>query len=127
MNADLDMANFVVSSLHGHFPYGQRYVLVHNCPWFLSALRNVIFAMLPAHVRRSVKFSSDRSIDEYIDHCNLPDYMGGGEQNSKYRWMPTSLRSTVEILNVTDEEYKRVKKYYDKVRTIVQTPVGSLN
>lgn len=121
------MANFVVSTLSSYFPAGQKYVLVHNCPWFLSALRNVIFAMLPAHVRRTVKFSCDRNIHEFIDRTSLPDYMGGGEGNSVYRWMPDGLRSTLEVLKVNDDEYKKVKRYYDKVRTIVQTPVSYLN
>lgn len=114
------MASFVVQTIRQYFPYGQAYALIHNCPWFLNALRNIIFTMLPNNVRKTVRFSNEKTIDEYISKDNLPDYLGGiGEQSKNYRYLPENLKTTVEILNINDEEYKKVKKYYDKSKTII--------
>ena len=41
-NADLEMASFLNNTLKSYFPSGQRYVLVHNLPWLLNFLKNVV-------------------------------------------------------------------------------------
>ena len=115
------MASFVVQTIRQYFPYGQSYTIVHNCPWFLNALRNIIFTMLPNNVRKSVRFSNEKTIDELISKDNLPDYLGGvGEMNRQYRYLPDNLKTTTEILTINDEDYKKVKKYYDKSKIIIE-------
>ena len=76
-NADLEMSNFVNSTLKNYFPYGQKYVLNHNLPWLLNAIKSVIFTMLPANVKKRIRFSTDKTIQELIPRDQLPEYMGG--------------------------------------------------
>lgn len=77
--------------------------------------------MLPGNVRKTVRFSNDKTIDAYISKDNLPDYLGGtGEQSKNYRGViPDNLKTTAEILNINGEDYKKVKKYYEKSRSII--------
>lgn len=115
------MASFVVHTIRQYFPFGQSYALIHNCPWFLNALRNIIFNLLPNNVRKTVRFSNKKTIEDFISKEELPDYLGGvGEKNKNYRYMPENLRTTAELLNINGEEYRKVKNYYDKSRTIIE-------
>lgn len=118
-NADLEMCNFVNNTLKNYFPYGQKYVLNHNLPWLLNALKNVVIAMLPASVRKRIKFSTDKNIRDFIPDDELPSYMGG-YNNHPYPYVPDTVISTSEmvstdILKLSEEEEFRVYKYYDKV------------
>lgn len=77
--------------------------------------------MLPNNVRKTVRFSNEKTIDEFIDRDNLPDYLGGlGAKNKSYRHIPENLKSVAVILNINGEDYKKVKKYYDKSKTIIE-------
>lgn len=118
-NADMEMANFVNTTLRGYFPSGQKYVLIHNLPWLLNALKNIVFAMLPSNVKQRIKFSSDKNIKEYIPEANLPEYMGGTCQ-SVYPVVPQQTFTTAELIKVgtlpmSSDEQTRVKKYYEKL------------
>jgi len=118
-NSDMDMTNFLNSTLKNYFPYGQKYVLTHNLPWLLNAIKNVVFTWLPSNVKRRIKFSNDKSIGEFIDVEHLPPYMGGKNQNP-YPTIPNGVLTTSQmvkegILPLTDEEEARVQKYYERV------------
>lgn len=118
-NADIEMANFLNSTLKNYFPSGQMYVLGHNLPWLLNAVKNIIFAMLPSNVKRRIKFSNDKTITDFISRDSLPGYMGG-TSNQMYPYVPTGALFTSEmvkqgILSLNQEEESRVHKYYDKL------------
>ena len=118
-NADIEMANFLNSSLKNYFPSGQMYVLGHNLPWLLNAVKNIIFAMLPANVKRRIKFSTDKTITDFISKDQLPGYMSG-TSTQVYPYIPKGAMSTSEmvkegILNLSPEEESRVHKYYEKL------------
>jgi hypothetical protein len=118
-NADLEMSNFVNNTLKNYFPYGQKYVLNHNLPWLLNALKNVVIAMLPSNVKKRIKFSNDKTIREFIADEQLPTYMGG-TNNYPYPYIPQGAITTSEmvqkqILKLSSEEELRVQKYYEKV------------
>lgn len=118
-NTDLEMANFVNSTLKNYFPHGQKYVLNHNLPWLLNAIKSVIFAMLPANVKRRIRFSTDKTIHELIPRDQLPEYMGGTNAQP-YPVCPRGVLTTSEmakesLLPLTPEEESRVHKYYEKV------------
>lgn len=133
-SADLEMANFVNNTLKNYFPYGQKYVLSHNLPWLLTALKNVIFAMLPTNVKKRIKFSNDKVIRDFIPDEQLPSYMGG-TNNHPYPYVPRGVLTTAEmtkqgVLKMSSEEELRVQKYYEKVYADVKasnvvTPVPS--
>ena len=118
-NADLEMSNFLNSTLKSYFPYGQKYVLNHNLPWLLNAIKAVIFAMLPANVKRRIRFSNDKTIEELISRDQLPGYMGGSNP-APYPTTPRGVLTTSEmakesLLPLSPEEEQRVHKYYAKV------------
>jgi len=124
-NADMEMSNFVNTTLKNYFPYGQKYVLNHNLPWLLNAIKNVIFAMLPANVKKRIKFSNEKTLRDFIPEEQLPLYMGGSN-NYPYPYVPRAVLTTSEmvkqgILTLTSEEELRVQKYYEKVYSDVKT------
>lgn len=119
-NADHEMVNFVNSTLRNYFPSGQMYVLSHNLPWLLNAIKTVVFTMLPSNVKKRIKFSNDKTIDEYIDKCWLPPYMGGTCNQVYPAPAPRGVLTTAEmakdkILPLNSEEELRVQKYYERV------------
>lgn len=125
-NADIEMATFLNSTLKNYFPSGQMYVLGHNLPWLLNAVKNIIFAMLPANVKRRIKFSNDKTIAEFISKDQLPSYMSG-TSTQVYPYIPKGSLSTSEmvkhgLLSLTPEEESRVHKYYDKLYSDLKRP-----
>ena len=119
-NADLEMVNFVNGTLRNYFPHGQVYVLSHNLPWLLTALKTVVFTMLPANVKKRIKFSNDKSITEYIELSSLPPYMGGTSNTPYPLPVPRGVLTTAEMVKKRDmplsaEEELRVQKYYERV------------
>ncbi|RWS24677.1 motile sperm domain-containing protein 2-like protein [Leptotrombidium deliense] len=125
VNADLEMANFLVSTLRSYFPSGQQYILIHNLPWYLTALKNVVFAMLPGYVKNRIKSSSETTLEDYITKNNLPDYLGG-ETGDAYRVIPDGLKTTMQMSNdgemptINEQDLQKVAKYYEKVRSIIK-------
>ncbi|RWS09627.1 Motile sperm domain-containing protein 2-like protein [Dinothrombium tinctorium] len=122
-NSDLEMANFLVSVLRNYFPSGQKYILIHNLPWFLNAIKNVVFTMLPSNVKRRIKSSNERTITEYISLANLPDYLNG-EGGDAYRVIPANVKTTVQLakegtFKLSEDDLQKVAKYYEKVRDII--------
>lgn len=118
-NADMEMTNFLNSTLKNYFPHGQKYVLNHNLPWLLNAIKSVIFTMLPANVKRRIRFSTDKTITELIPIEQLPPYMGG-RNPEPYPVTPRGVLTTSEmakeaLLPLTPDEESRVLKYYEKV------------
>lgn len=123
-NADMDMVHFMNSTLKNFFPYGQKYVLNHNVPWLLRAIKTVIFAMLPANVKQRLKFSDDKTIHEFISRDQLPYYMGGTNPEP-YPLVPRGVLTTSEMAKealfpLTPDEEAKVLKYYDKVYEMVK-------
>lgn len=119
-NADLEMVNFVNGTLRNYFPHGQMYVLSHNIPWLLTALKTVVYTMLPSNVKKRIKFSSDKNINEFIESSSLPAYMGGTSTQQYPAPAPRGVLTTAEMVKkkdmpLTSEEELRVQKYYEKV------------
>lgn len=109
-NADMDMLLFLVSTLVNYFPKGLSYLLVHNLPWILKPFWHIAKAWIPEEHRQLIKFSNCRTIYEYIDKENLPDFMGG-ECQRDYRQVPdncTSLEEAAKLWGVEHDVVKRV-------------------
>ncbi|XP_074603450.1 motile sperm domain-containing protein 2-like [Brevipalpus obovatus] len=123
-NADIDMANFVISTLRNYFPSGQKYVLVHKLPWLLNAVKSLIFAMLPSYVKRKIKFCDEKGLKDHIPVENLPDYLGGPATHLQYRINPEGTVSTKDLarkglMPMSDEQLSKVHQYYDKLRAFL--------
>lgn len=125
-NADHEMVNFISSTLRDYFPVGQMYVLIHNLPWLLNAIKTFVFSFLPANVKKRIKFSNDKSIEEFIDRSNLPPYMNGTSAQIYPGLIPTGVVSTkdmvkMKILPLNSEEELRVEKYYEKIYNQIES------
>lgn len=120
-NADIDMANFVSSTLRNYFPSGQKYTLVHRLPWLLSAVKTLVYTMLPGYVKKKIRFCDEKSLNEHIDKENLPDYLGGSGKTNDYRVFPDGLSTTRDlttkgILTMSEDQLVKTNQYYDKLR-----------
>ncbi|XP_053202939.1 motile sperm domain-containing protein 2-like [Panonychus citri] len=120
-NADIDMANFVSSTLRNYFPSGQKYILVHRLPWLLSAVKTLVYTMLPGYVKKKIRFCDEKTLTDHIAINNLPDYLGGPGTPSDYRLIPQGLTTTRELtikglLPMSDEQLSKTYQYYDKLK-----------
>lgn len=129
-NADIEMVNFVNSTLRNYFPSGQVYVLSHNLPWLLSAIKSVVFTMLPSNVKKRIKFSTDKTIEDFIEKSSLPPYMGGTCNQIYPAPAPRGVLTTAEmakekILSLTSDEELKIEKYYEKINHEIKNSVKS--
>ncbi|KAI1292885.1 Motile sperm domain-containing protein 2 [Halotydeus destructor] len=119
-NVDMDMVNFVNVTLRHYFPSGQQYVLAHNVPWLLNALKTIMWSVLPANVKRRIKFSNDKTITDYIPADHLPAYILGGSCPRDFRFVPKVALATDDLvssgtLKFDEAGQLRVRKYYEKL------------
>lgn len=77
LNADYQMLLTVIRFVQIGYPIGFSYALVHNMPYILKPLWQVIRPLIADQFKDAVKFSTNETILEYIDEKNLPDFLGG--------------------------------------------------
>lgn len=109
-NADMDNLMFLVSSLVNYFPKGLSYILVHELPWILKPFWIIARAWVSDEHKDLIKFSNSRTIYEYIDRENLPDFMGGTCKRD-YRAAPadcTNLNQAAKLWGVEQQVVKRI-------------------
>lgn len=109
-NADMDMLMFLVTTLVNYFPKGLSYLLVHNLPWILKPFWHIAKAWISEEHRQLIKFSNSRTIYEYVDKENLPDFMGG-ECKCDYKAVPencTSLEEAAKLWGIEHDVIKRI-------------------
>lgn len=124
INADIDMANFVSSTLRNYFPSGQKYTLVFKLPWLLSAVKTLLFTMLPSYVKRKIRFCDEKTLFQHIPQENLPDYLNGPGKSSDYRIYPDGLISTAEMVRkglmpMNEEQLNKTNQYYQRLRKLL--------
>lgn len=76
VNADIDTLSKMISTLKTHFPCGLDFILVVDLPWILKGF----WALVKTWVGSSdslIKFVSRKSISDYFEPSNVPDFMGG--------------------------------------------------
>ena len=81
-NVDLDMVAFIANTLKLYFPMGQKYILIHNLPWYLTYVKDFALKMLPATVQKVLKFSDSKTITDYISPENLPKHLSVSKSSS---------------------------------------------
>lgn len=110
VNADMDILFLLISTLLNYFPKGLSYILVHNLPWILKPFWHIAKAWIPEEHRELVKFSDARTIYEYVERENLPDFMGGTCKRD-YRQPPdncTTLEEAAKLWGIDRSVVKRV-------------------
>lgn len=113
-SADMEMLFFILTILMNYFPKGLSYILVHELPWILKPIWLIARAWIPEEHRDMIKFSNSRTIYEYVDKENLPDFMGGTCEID-YRKAPencTTLREASKLYGIEPEVVKRVLKKF---------------
>lgn len=104
-SADMDMLYYLIWMLRNFFPKGLSYILVHNLPWLLKPFWHIAKVWVPDEHRELVKFSNQKTIFEYIDKENLPDFMGG-TCGRNYRAVPENCTSIAEAIKLWGIEKK---------------------
>lgn len=123
-NADMDMLLFLVSTLVNYFPKGLSYLLVHELPWILKPFWHIAKAWISDEHRQLIKFSNSRTIFEYIDKENLPDFMGGTCKRD-YRAAPENCTTMEEAAKLWGVEQSVVKSILS--RFAEHLPASSLD
>lgn len=109
-NADMDLLRFLVSSLINYFPKGLSYILVHELPWILKPFWHIAKAWIAEEHRQLIKFSDSRTVYEYVDRENLPDFMGGTCKRD-YRAVPENcitLAQAAKLWGIEQDVVKRI-------------------
>jgi hypothetical protein len=76
-NADLNMLQYLVSTLKQYFPGGLNHLLVIDCPWILKAFWSLVKNWIPSHRRDMIKFVSRKDLPKFVPKENIPDFLGG--------------------------------------------------
>lgn len=76
-NVDMELVKFIVTVFKELYPSALGYIIVHNMPWILNAVWQIVKVMLPSEGAQRVVFTSKEGILQYIDRRSLPKYMGG--------------------------------------------------
>jgi hypothetical protein len=84
-NCDLEMVTFMVNVMDNYFPCGVDYILTYELPWVLNAVWKIIRTCIPENSRNLIKSADRKSIGQYVEAKNLPDFMGTGPTQGKCR------------------------------------------
>lgn len=75
-NANLEMLQFVISTIKDYFPLGLRYTLLYNLPGVLRTFWPVVKIWLGDY-KKMIMFANGEEIKKFVDVDNLPKYLGG--------------------------------------------------
>jgi hypothetical protein len=113
-NVDMDLLFFVITTLVNYFPKGLSYMLVHELPWVLRSFWVVAKQWLADDHKDLVKFSDSRTIYEYFEEQNLPDFVGGTCKRD-YRTVPDNsitLTQAAKRWNLNEEECFKIRRKF---------------
>ncbi|KAI1305261.1 Motile sperm domain-containing protein 2 [Halotydeus destructor] len=120
-NADLDLLFYCIHTLRNYFPAGINNVLIVDLPWVLRACWKMAKPLVPERGRHMVQFITKKELANYIDHSNIPDFMGGScplpYKGPKVVPMgsPTTARFCTEVLGLSEKSAHRVCSTYRPV------------
>ena len=109
-NCDVEFLQFLITCATEHAPIGLQYIIVYKLPWILNAFWSIAKNLLPAYLANRVRFCDERSVREFIDPQNLPDFMEGNCKRN-YRWIPAGCPSVFKLANahgITDAEIEKI-------------------
>lgn len=109
-NCDVDFLQFLISCATEHAPVGLQYIIVYRLPWVMNAFWSLARKLLPTYLANRVRFCDEKTITDYIEPSNLPDFMGGSCQRN-YRWIPPGCPSVFKLANahgITDAEIAKI-------------------
>lgn len=113
-NVDMDLLFFVITTLVNYFPKGLSYMLVHELPWILRSCWLIAKQWLSEDHKDLVKFSDSRSIYEYFNEDNLPDFIGG-KCKRDYRAVPDNsmtISQAAKSWDLNEDELYRIRKKF---------------
>lgn len=114
-NVDMDFAKFMVS-LDNYFPRGQKYNLLVDLPWILSAVAKIVISLMSEEVQNSMKFISKSELTDYVSIDNIPLYLGGNFDTNLTK-IPEGVKSISEMpqLGFTEDQIKSIYKTYKHI------------
>uniref|UniRef100_A0A6G1SQ07 Motile sperm domain-containing protein 2 n=1 Tax=Aceria tosichella TaxID=561515 RepID=A0A6G1SQ07_9ACAR len=115
-NADMELLLFIINTLKSYFPKGLSYFLVHEMPWILKPFWHIAKAWVPDEHRQLIKFSDSRNINEFIDDDQLPDFMGGQVDESKYKRIPDDCVRLEQAAKLWGIEKRLIGRVLDKFK-----------
>ena len=115
-NADMDTLFFIISTLKSYFPKGLSYFLVHELPWILKPFWHIAKALVPDEHRQLIKFCDSRTVNEFIDDDQLPDFMGGQVEEHRYKVVPEDCVRLEEAAKLWGIERRLIGRVLDKFR-----------
>lgn len=113
-NVDMDLLFFVITTLVNYFPKGLSYMLIHELPWLMRSIWLIAKQWLSEDHRDLVKFSDSKTICEYFDEENLPDFMGGTCKRD-YRHVPENsitLQQAAKRWDLDEPELYKIRKRF---------------
>lgn len=96
---DLDILQFIISTLRNYFPYGLKQVIVYNLPWILRQFWTVVKLWIGPNSNKLIKFANGEQIKQYIAEENLPPYLGGKSKRD-FTWAPKICKPAVDLAHV---------------------------
>lgn len=112
-NADLDMLFFFMPSVRRYYPNAVKHVFVTGLPWILNSVARFAVAFMPSDTAKKIKFVTQEELTKYIDADQLPDFLGGHNQDI-FRIVPKGARSCVELgqelYDLTEDEVTKLMR-----------------
>lgn len=115
-SADMETLIFIISTLKNYFPKGLSYFLVHELPWILKPFWHLAKNWVPHEHRQLIKFSDSRTVFEYIDQDQLPDFMGGTVGEAHYKLVPEGCTHFSEAAKLWGIEKPVMRRVLDRFK-----------
>lgn len=77
MNLDIEYILWGITNLIDCCPTGLNYIMLYDFSWLVTSIWNQMKKLLPADLEKKFKFCNGDDIFHYIDHDNVPKYLGG--------------------------------------------------
>jgi hypothetical protein len=115
-NADMDLLFFLIGTLKSYFPKGLSYFLVNELPWILRPFWHLAKACIPEEHRQLIKFCDSRTVYEFVDQDQLPDFMGGSVPESQYKIVPENCTRLEEAAKLWGVDRRLMGRVLSKFR-----------
>lgn len=116
-NMDLDTFRLLISLLYAYSPAVLSRVICYNVHWLIRPVLKLIIKLIPAQVNKDILvLTGAQELEDYIDHDQLPHFLGGTRDDMKVNVPFENSRSMTEVSperhNMTVAEAEKLLKDY---------------
>jgi len=115
MNVDIDLLQFIVTTLRDHYPYVLKSVVVNELPWILNYVFKLVMSWLPKEQQELLHLVSFKDLNQYIAADQLPDFMKG-TNTAPYKECPKTAPSAEEVaqkLNIKKKDLEKLQNHLE--------------